>query len=90
MIVVTFYDRENGQFYQAAGKCLEETTPVTWVKENIKNGQIQEFLSLRNANESSAEDILYGCPCPELLEEMHNQGFYYCNFENFDYEVNRF
>ena len=90
MVVVTFYDRENGQFYQAFGKCLSDMAAMIWMRDNIQNGQVQEFLALRNAEESSANDILYGCPCPELLEEMHNEGFYHCNFENFDYEIRSF
>ena len=94
MIVVTFYDIENKYFYQAAISKQEgfgsEDEMANWTRRNIENGQVQEFLALRNAEESCSEDILAGCPCPELMERMYNEGFYNCNFENFDYEIRIF
>lgn len=90
VISVIFYDRENEQFYHAM-KPYEANHKIIreWLEYHIKNYDIQDYLSYIYMSEGY-EGIYEGCPCIDLLKEMHKQDFYHCNFENFDYVIEEY
>lgn len=89
VIVVTFYDKENEHFYTAVKSYSGDIDIIKeWLEYNIKSYDIQAYLSYKYKGEEYKNKGFYsGCPCIELLEEMHKQDFYLCNFENFDYMI---
>lgn len=89
VIVVTFYDKGNEHFYTAVKHYSGDIDIIKeWLEYHIKSYDIQAYLSYKYKGENYEDEGFYsGCPCIELLEEMHKQDFYLCNFENFDYMI---
>ena len=92
VVSVIFYDKENGQFYHAIKPYKAKTKSIReWLDYHIKNYDIQAYLSYKHKGENYKNEGFYdSCICLDLLEEMHKQDFYLCNFENFDYMVDEY